>query len=1702
MSSTGFSRLVVCALFLSGSTVTTIGQTLHVDDDAPLGGDGTSWATAFSSLQDALAAAGAGTEIRVAGGTYRPGPAGGPAAREARFVLIEGVRLCGGYRGLAPGGSPDDRDDFVDLTNPLFESVLSGDLLGDDGPDFANYADNVLHVVTGNDVTNATLLEGFTVRGGNADTSPNNCGGGAYLFRASPTVRFCRFVENQAESGGGGVCAVAQNAAEFDRCLFLRNRADRFGGAANCNGAPRFLDCSVIDNHADEDGGGISGAGTYERCVFRDNHGTNGGAASGGVSYLECRFEGNTATEQGGAVYVRTATNLRDCTFIDNAARAGGAVAKRQSAFLRSAQSIYRENRATGDLGEGGGAILLAGGPHGELTDCVFIANETASGPGGAIVAEGANQLLLRCTFERNIAATNGGALSLTASATTFYYCSMIGNEALGGAGGAITIRDEYGFLVNCLLSGNRSTTHAGGAVAAAATLLWVENSTIAANHAPTTAGGVFISENAETEFINSILWGNQGDLSPPGTSAQYDVDNATARFRYNIVQGRSFPIGVRNIDRDPQFEALASGKWTSGPLYDPVSGETMLVDANTTFVPGTLAGLTITPDTGLVTQYRIVGNTVSTIIVRGDASALAGSGTPYRVESYQLQAGSPAIDAGNRFLLREDLRDLDGDDQRFEYLPLDLIQGPRVRGTDLDLGALEAVADCNGNGVDDLDDVDPSDPDGDGFSSADCNANAVPDECELAASPFRQRLFPGMFNSVPPDWDRAQVGTSLAIDNRYAVIGEPFAERGIFPEAGIVAVNEIRSGAWAGGQVLLSQPVQSGSEFGRAVAIDLQRIVAGAPRFDATLPDSGAAFVFEQQAGIWVRREPALEPSDPASGSEFGYSVAIDNNRIVVGAPLRDEGAMEEAGAAYVYRYDGIAWVEEARLVASDADADDHFGRAVAIEDDLIAIGAPEFRGDGFGGAVYIFRFNGNTWVEEAKLLALLAGNVGWSLDTDRGRVLAGAHRARVGNVSLAGAAVLFEYGDGAWNETARLSAASPRLDDAFGYDVDLQGDRALIGSPGVDVNSGAAYVFDFNGSEWIEQAQLKTIDSAWEDRFAASVALSGNHFLIGAPFHDGGQFVNTGAVYRFQAITDCDADGTLDECQIADGVVDCNRNAVLDECELASGLGFDCNGNGVPDDCDLEMQSSRNCNRNAFPDECESDCNQNGVPDDCDLDPIDPDNDLHVSCDENADFIPDECQVISLSTGSVFATLPQAIPAVPNADHLVVGSGRFAEDLKIVFGRRPLQVTVRGPLAQPKGATVDLGGDVLLETVDVPLGNRECDTGVTTDGALLDATFRGAVDVSPLARATLRSRTMTIAAEGSLTLEPGAGLELLELAGPASLEGNTALAGAAVLVVEGTLANRGALVMNGATVAAAQLQNEGSWTGSGRLSGSVINSGNWSAAGDTEFALDLANNGTLQIRNGTVTTLGSLVNNGVIHGDVTGRAPLGDENGANLTVFGSYSASADATQRLPDGVLRLAGDYDVAIDDADRYRMERASIRLIGASAPASQRVEAMSRDIGPLLTGLDHGLPGHFPLDRLHVGSGVTAQLVDSHDNDQQGQSACEAIYVRTLVVESGGVLQVDDCRVYYETLLLEGEVDNPAQLIALRPLTVGDLNCDGVVSVGDINAFVLALTDPDEYDSRYPACSRLNGDCSGDQQLSVADINCFVGLVTGS
>jgi hypothetical protein len=253
------------------------------------------------------------------------------------------------------------------------------------------------------------------------------------------------------------------------------------------------------------------------------------------------------------------------------------------------------------------------------------------------------------------------------------------------------------------------------------------------------------------------------------------------------------------------------------------------------------------------------------------------------------------------------------------------------------------------------------------------------------------------------------------------------------------------------------------------------------------------------------------LLPGDTAAQNTFGVSVAISGDTALVGATTAKGGPGHGTGAVYVFVKGPRGWYQQARLTASDGAARDNFGFSVALDGDTAVVGAPnrgQFVGDTLGevGAAYVYKRSGTTWSQQAILTqtafapgAQTGDFFGFSVAVSGSTLLVGAAGVN------ANTGAVFEYvrSKTAWSETAKLVGSDSQPGDGFGWDVALSGRTALIGAPrNSPAFRGAAYIFASVGRHgFAQQARLAPPDSQNGDLFGRSVALSGQTALVGAP-------------------------------------------------------------------------------------------------------------------------------------------------------------------------------------------------------------------------------------------------------------------------------------------------------------------------------------------------------------------------------------------------------------------------------------------------------------------------------------------------------------------------------------------------------------------------------------------------------------------------
>jgi hypothetical protein len=252
---------------------------------------------------------------------------------------------------------------------------------------------------------------------------------------------------------------------------------------------------------------------------------------------------------------------------------------------------------------------------------------------------------------------------------------------------------------------------------------------------------------------------------------------------------------------------------------------------------------------------------------------------------------------------------------------------------------------------------------------------------------------------------------------------------------------------------------------------------------------------------------------------SDFGYSIAISSDLALIGAPTEPIEGDTDRGVVYFFKFNGVNWVEQATLLASNGTSSDNFGGSITISGNTAIIGAGDSPAtdDPFPGTAYIFTYDGVQWTEQAQLMGDNDGedNFGGATAFDGKKILIGSPYAYI-NAIWDGSAYSYTY-DGLTPIFEHKFTLSDSEDyDQFGIGVAISGDTAVIGARRSYSSSkaGSAYVYQWNGTAWTQQAELTADDGSLRNYFGSTVAIQDNRIYVGAP-SDGN--VNGGAVYVF---------------------------------------------------------------------------------------------------------------------------------------------------------------------------------------------------------------------------------------------------------------------------------------------------------------------------------------------------------------------------------------------------------------------------------------------------------------------------------------------------------------------------------------------------------------------------------------------------------
>ncbi len=317
---------------------------------------------------------------------------------------------------------------------------------------------------------------------------------------------------------------------------------------------------------------------------------------------------------------------------------------------------------------------------------------------------------------------------------------------------------------------------------------------------------------------------------------------------------------------------------------------------------------------------------------------------------------------------------------------------------------------------------------------------------------------------------------------------------------------------------------LQQGDNFGSAVAVSGDWAVVGAPSADDLGINSGAAYVFERIAGVWVEQQ-RIKASDAAANAGFGGSVDIEGTTIAVGAPSASYQGIQYVGAIYILENVGGVWTETQKLEPNDAALNYGLGYPVALSGNRVIGGATgESHAGPHTGAAYIFESTAGSWSQVAKVIAndgAAGDDFGYSVGLHGDIALVGAVGAYNGLIDNVGAVYVYELQGSLWPQTQKLTPPNPSRTQLYGCCVGANQDSLLVGASNNHYavsGGGAVFVYQHPASTWDQTQVLVPADIADADGFGASLSTSGDCVVIGS--HSSDLAWATGSIYLFHEV------------------------------------------------------------------------------------------------------------------------------------------------------------------------------------------------------------------------------------------------------------------------------------------------------------------------------------------------------------------------------------------------------------------------------------------------------------------------------------------------------------------------------------------------------------------------------------------------------
>ena len=1480
----------------------------YVDDDAPLSGDGTSWDTAFKYLQDALAVGTTSDEIHVGAGTYEPDQSehghATPGDRDATFQLISGVTIYGGYAGR---GQPNP-----DLRDPdTYETILSGDLNGDDVPGGPPSPDNSYHVVTGSGADATAVLDGFTITAGNASGS---YGGGMLNVAGSPTVRACTFKGNSADYGGGMRNSDYSSPAVVD-CTFTENSgASAGGGMENWdNSDPLVINCAFLGNTTTLDGGGMRNL-------------------SSAPTLINCVFSGNSAGDKGGGLTntVDSSPTLINCTFSANSASNAGGI-QNHGLGVNSptlANCILWGNTDGGGTDESAQIDTLSGSPI--VTYTCIQGLDTLAGNGNS----GGDPLFIDADGADDIAGTEDDDLRISPSSAAI---DAGDNTAVPADTQDLDDDENTSEPIPIDIAGDRrfvndpATTDTGvgppPVVDMGAYEYWPDCNTNGVPDDLDIEGETSLDCNTNTVPDECELAGN--DCNANGVPDDCETV-AAARAAHPTT---TVTIACAVVSSTTDLIASAASK--SFYVQDATGGIT--VYGSTADVDSVLA---------VVSEGDLITITAVTASYNGvyeldlysgpfDATSngFVGVPAPVPVTVTDFQDGSPTAEGFESMLVT-----LSG--VEFTGAPGQLFQAStnytftngvltttvRISTTDQDLvGEPIPCGPVDITGI--FSQYDTSSPYDAGYlllprttadiPFVDSDGDGMPDECDNC---------PADPNTNQDDADTDGIG-DVCEGHLFDLFEtfEAYADQAAFeltwPDTG-ESEYYLDTGSGNPGQSL-ALPSVSTNGLGRyyrnlgtdlAVTGDELLILSfdfwldvegevtdwsGARHYPELRGYSGdVCFAGDLENLLAIGVYNATTPPDVFDTTKYQGRVANG-----VSWQTLDEGSAPDRMSGW-HRLDIEVTASEVRFLV-DGILSETESRPNSLGFDSVVLGS-DLTANGHDAALDNVRVrlfhdcNTNKVPDGADIATGTSSDCNSNGVPDECDIADCVHYAPCGDCNTNGVPDACEYdttdcdGSGLSDECEVQQGLAPDCNtngvpDACDIAAETSQDCNTNGIPDECDLGGCS------GQPWCSDCNTNGTLDVCDIAEGAADPACGDCNTNGVP--DGCEFVTT----------DCDSNGLADACELLQGLTpDCNANEVPDACDIVAGPSTDCDSNGIPDECEL---AGNDCNTNGIHDACDIttgtsvDCNNNQVPDLCDIRDA-------TSPDVDTDGIPDECAQWDAGGGDNLWNTSL------NWDHdQVPGVGTSGVTESVVIDQAGVTVELNtnasiDSLILGTNSTLNVGsvGDL---TIDSPSGiHNEGSLVIGANRALIiDLVSRGAALVTgtqPIqldaATAEIRSQASGDGLTNQATIQ-GQGILMAELTNEGTILANV---NGAELKVQGSLTktNEGLFkATNGATlrVTNASVGGAGEYRADG---GTLLLDPAAGSATIAGAALYVSSNGLVELNGGasiTLTGVATITTGGTYKGVGTTSASLtaggvlienpGADTGGRLTLSSSMS-------------------------------------------------------------------------------------------------------------------------------------------------------------------------------------------------------------------